>query len=314
MSPLHAWREGIRRVASAPALLAGVWAATMLVSFPLTLAIRADIVRQLGSSLDAEAAARGMAYDWLQAFARRTDGAGSTLTPSIVGFAGTLDNLSALADGVRRPASIASAVAIYAILWLFFSGGVIERYARRPEAHRRPFLSACGAYFPRFVRLGILMAVVYALLFGALQPWMFHRVYPKLAGAAADRNAFAVRISLYAIFGLLVAAANIVFDYAKVRTVVENRRSMTVGVAAAFRFVRTHPGAAIGVYGLDVLMFAGMLVLYAAIAPGSGGTGATVWLAVLIGQAYIAGRLAVRMLFFASETAAFEDRLGMRRH
>ena len=314
MSPLHAWREGIRRVASAPALLAGVWVATMLVGVPLTLAIRSDIVRQLGPRLDAEAAARGMDFDWLQEFAANTAGAGSTLTPAIVGFAGTLDNLSALVDGVKRPSSVAGAASLYAILWLFFSGGIIERYARRREAQPRPFLAACGAYFPRFVRLGILMAVVYALLFGALHPWMFRRVYPRLADGATDQTAFAVRAVLYAIFGLLAVAANIVFDYTKVRAVVENRRSMTVAVAAALRFIRTYPRAAIGVYGLDVLLFAVTLAVYAGVAPGSAGNGAMVWAAVLIGQAYIAGRLAVRLLFFASETAAFEDRLGVRRH
>jgi hypothetical protein len=35
-----------------------------------------------------------------------------------------------------------------------------------------------------------------------------------------------------------------------------------------------------------------------------------VWAAVAIGQAYIAGRLGVRLLFLASETALVQARLG----
>jgi len=47
------------------------------------------------------------------------------------------------------------------------------------------------------------------------------------------------------IFALLLAAANIVFDYAKVRTVVEDRRSMLVALLASCRFIRNNPAGAI---------------------------------------------------------------------
>ena len=53
MSPLHAWLSGIRRVASAPSLIVGVWALTTLVSLPLTLTIRHDVETNLGQSLAA---------------------------------------------------------------------------------------------------------------------------------------------------------------------------------------------------------------------------------------------------------------------
>ena len=45
-------------------------------------------------------------------------------------------------------------------------------------------------------------------------------------------SAFFVRLALYAIFGLLLVLVNIVFDYAKVRAVVEDRRSMIGAIVA----------------------------------------------------------------------------------
>ena len=42
MSAVGAWRDGVRRVNRAPAILVGVWALTLLVSVPLTLALRGD--------------------------------------------------------------------------------------------------------------------------------------------------------------------------------------------------------------------------------------------------------------------------------
>jgi hypothetical protein len=113
------------------------------------------------------------------------------------------------------------------------------------------------------------------------------------------------------VFVLGLAAANIVFDYAKVRTVVEDRRSMIMAFLASWRFIASHPAAAIGVYLLDAAVFAAALATYALLAPPGGGTGMTAWAAFALGQVYIFGRLCVRLLFFASETALF---LRVRRH
>ena len=53
MTWFAAWRDGIRRVNRAPAILAGVWVLTVLVSLPLVLALRGMIEQHLGSSLAA---------------------------------------------------------------------------------------------------------------------------------------------------------------------------------------------------------------------------------------------------------------------
>jgi hypothetical protein len=318
MSPLRAWLSGIRRVLSAPSLVAGVWALTTLVSLPLTLTIRHDIESHLGQSLAAGATAQGMNYEWMQEFARQSTGVATTLRPDVVGFSAVLDNLSAYVDNLQRPPAVAAAAGVYVLLWLFLAGGVIARYSAdsggRP-ARLHGFFSACGAYFFRFLRLGIVTAIVYGLLFGVLQPWLFTRLYPRLVhGVDVERTAFLIRGGLYAVFVLLLAAANIVFDYAKIRAVVEDRRSMLVAIAASCRFILRHPAGAIGVYLLDAALFAATLAAYALLAPPGGGTGVMAWAAVVIGQAYIAGRLCVKLLFWASETAFVEATLKGSRY
>ena len=145
---------------------------------------------------------------------------------------------------------------------------------------------------------------MYGLLFGVLQPWLFTSVYPRLVhDVDVERTAFLIRGGLYVVFVLVLAAANIVFDYAKVRAVVEDRRSMLVAVAASCRFIVRHPAGAVGVYLLDAALFAATLAAYAVVAPPGGGLGVMAWAAVVIGQAYIAGRLCVKLVFWASETA-----------
>jgi len=311
MSLLQAWRDGIRRVVSAPAIVVAVWVMTALFTLPLALALRTGIANDLGHSLSADAAARGMNYEWMQEFADQATGLGTTFRPTIVGFAAVLDNLSALMDSVRRPAAVAGASAAYVLLWLFLAGGIIDRYARDHATRVSGFFSACRMFFFRFIRLAIVMAVVYGLLFGALHPWMFNTVYPRLVrDVDVERTAFMIRAGLYLIFGLLLAGANVVFDYAKVRTVVEDRHSALVAIIASLRFIRDNAATALGVYMMNVVLFALVLAAYAFIAPSTGGIGIMVWAAFVIGQAYIAGRLCVKLLFWASETALFQNRLA----
>ena len=109
---------------------------------------------------------------------------------------------------------------------------------------------------------------------------------------------------------MLVVLVSIVFDYAKVRAVVEDRRSMIGAIAAGARFARRNAAAVAALYLLTGCLFVALLLLYAIAAPGAGSTGAGVWLGVAIGQLYLLGRLWIRLVFFASETALFQGRLA----
>jgi hypothetical protein len=306
MRAFAAWRDGIRRVASAPGVVVAAWLATTLVTVPLAVTLRTDIMRSLGASMAADAAARGMNYEWMEEFGARANGLAATFQPTIVGFAAVLDNLSAYLDHVHRPTAVVVAAGVYMLCWAFLSGGVIERYASRRSGG---FLRACRRYFFRFVRFAIMTALVYGVAAGVLHHFMFDGVYPRVVrGIDAEPTVFLTRVVFYLVFVLVLAAANLVIDIAKVRAVVEDRRSTIVALTASWHFIRRNAAAAAGVYVLDAMTFALVLAAYSLVAPGGGGTGAMVWAAVLIGQAYIVGRLGVRLLFFASEVALFQSR------
>jgi len=310
MSAWAAATEGIRRVRRAPMLVIGAWAITLLVSVPLTIALRGMIAQHLGDSLAADSAAAGVNYDWMQEFADQASGVGVTFRPTIIGFAAVLDNLSAFLDASARPVVIVGAASVYLLGWLFLAGGMIDRLARDRPTLAHGFFSACGVFFFRFLRLAAAQWIVYALLFGSLHPWLFGRLYPRLVHeVTVERTAFLVRVALYGVFALAVAACAVVFDYAKVRAVVEDRRSMLGAIKAAMGFISRNYAAAISLFALDFLLFAAVLAGYGLIAPGGGG-GATAWVAVVIGQGYIGARLAVKLVFWASETALFQSRLA----
>jgi hypothetical protein len=311
MNAPAALRDGIRRVNRAPALWLGAWLLTVLVSLPLAAAMRDQLTADLGGSLAAEAAATGVNYDWMQEFTANATGIGATLKPAVIGFGAVLDNLSGFLDNERQPVVIAGFAAIYVVAWVFLAGGIIDCYARDRITRAHGFFAASGVFFFRFLRLGALMALAYGLLFRYLHPWLFDSVYPNLTREmTVERTAFGIRVLLYAGFGAALAACNMVFDYAKVRAVVEDRRSMIGATLAAIRFIWRNFRVAASLYLIDVLLFVLVLAIYALVAPGAGGAGWSMWLAFGIGQGYVLARLWVKLVFWASETALFQGRLA----
>src|SRR5262249_45376413 len=124
-TPLQVWLDGVRRVAGAPAIVAGVWILTTLISLPLVLSLRVELMNHLGTSLAAESAAQGVNYEWMQEFADQATGLGTTFRPTIIGFGAVLDNLSAFIDASARPVVVIGAAAAYILVWLFLAGGII---------------------------------------------------------------------------------------------------------------------------------------------------------------------------------------------
>jgi hypothetical protein len=307
------WRDGLRRVAAAPAVLVGIYFITLVAALPLATAIRFGIDEHLGSSLIANGVADSVDYDWWQEFTSQGGALTltSTFTPSVLGFATTLDSVSGLLDKRPLVPAIAFALGFYMLVWLFLQGGILDRYARGRRIGTYGFFAASGIFFLRFVRLGVAAGIAYWFLFSYVHEWLFARWYVNVTrDIPIERTVFYWRVLMYGIFTALLALTTTVLDYAKVRAVIEDRRSMAGALIAAIRFIVHNPWRVAGLYLTNAVLFLAVVGVWALIDPGAGGSGASMWAGVLLSQGYILARLIVKLQVLASEAALFQRSLA----
>jgi hypothetical protein len=305
---IGAFLEGWRRVIHAPAVTAGIWLMTLVVALPLAALVGRAVEAQLGSSLDAATLTSGWNARWEGEFAAGATGPARTFTHEILGFGGTLATASRFADAVRPDPSLVGAIVLYVAIWVFLSGGILDRLARGRPVRASAFFAACGVYAFRFARLAIVVGAAYWALFRWIHPFLFDRAYDRLTrDLATEHQVIIVRAGLYVVFFAALALVSLVADFAKVRAVVEDRHSMLSAIGAAVRFLRRRPLRSAGLYLLNVLALFVIARLWLQIAPAAG---APDWSALLAAQVFLLARVWAKLAFMASEVVFFQGELA----
>jgi len=168
------------------------------------------------------------------------------------------------------------------LFWAFVFGGTLDRYARHRPTRAAGFFAACGRHVVPLARLAILPLLV-ALGLIALAP----RVFLEL---------------------IVVGIVDLVLLFARIRLVVEDRRSAVGSLLASARFIRRNLEPVIGlcvVYGIVVYALSAAYNGFEAHAP------AGRWTTRAIGEVFFALTLWLRVLVpYAVGIALFQSRLA----
>ncbi|HMC75575.1 MAG TPA: hypothetical protein VKH34_00535 [Vicinamibacterales bacterium] len=169
------------------------------------------------------------------------------------------------------------------VVWSFLAGGVLDRYARNRPTRGRGFFAACGAHFPALLRLGI-------------AEWL---IWLAVARLDLPRRSNVVAT-------LVLFAAGVLFLYARVRLVVEDRRSAAGALLASGRFIRRNPGA-IGLFLLFAAALWSVTWAWAQLAPALSDPAP---LSVIAAELLTALLLYLSFSSWAAATALFQARLA----
>jgi hypothetical protein len=266
--PFAAFLEGWRRVLAAPAVLLGVGAIWYAASW-LTALASTEVIAFL-PGIASPGYWWTVAYEQVRQFAL-------SFSPELVPFF----------QSYGLPGSFAGVLSAESLVWLFVSGGALDRYARGRRVGAGPFFSACGVYFFRFIRLWVVfLCVGFAI-------WQAQRLLPA---HLYTRIAVLVVVNVVSVF----------FDFAKVRAVVEDRLSMLGALAAAGRFIRRRPARVAGLVLFNGLaMYVVLRFQYQLVwAP------TPAWLLPVLGALLVLLGVAARLAFMASAVVFFQGELA----
>jgi hypothetical protein len=270
MSAHRAIRDGAAAVKRHWRVWALVWAATVGFALVLILPAAAVLHADLGHSLYAARMLDNFNPEWGAEFLLQTGTHPAVAIPPFIG---------ALAAG-------------YLLVMTFLNGGALAVFTGTDT-----FWTGCGRNFGRLLRLLLLALACYALIFAA--NFALRKIGDYLWGQGMEERPVVI-------FGWVRAAAvvvaalflNMVFDYAKINTVARNARNPFRTALDSFVFVTKNFGPTTGTYaGICAMVIAATAAYWAL-------SRALPWLVlvILFQQAFTALRVALRLLFLASQT------------
>lgn len=191
---------------------------------------------------------------------------------------------------------------VFMLLNTFLAGGAIAVFHREDDT----FFGASARFFLRFLRLLLISLVFYGVVLainGAVNAGIDRL---KEDSMVARPWAILHWVQLSIVF-LLFGTVNMIFDYAKVWCVVENRRSALKATLAALRFVFANPGRTLSVYWTCAAFGLLFLLAYHGLSELIGqGSALTVVILFFVRQIYAVARVWTRLWTWSSEVHLYE--------
>jgi len=235
--------------------------------FSLLLAIPMynSLKNSLGSSEAGERMAEGFDYLWWEEFIDNAKGLETTFNPSIIGKGAVLNNLDGLIKMrfLTFPPVIIFFGFFYIVLHTFLAGGILSIFNQdTPKFTMKEFTKGAGHYFFRFFVL-MLISWLFFLAFAYLLDSEFTLIIDNISeNSLTEVTPFYFALVFNTIILFLLFFIQMVFDYARIKIVLEGSRNVLKSAAEAFGFVFKHPFSTLGLYYLIFLISIAVTVIY----------------------------------------------------
>jgi len=303
---------GFRAIRGNVRLLVGLWLVGCAAAAPLALAVRSSIEASIGPSLVHESLRSGFDVGWHGEYAHAARGIERSVRPSMAGGGALLDNAEAWLTGglFRQDPALVGIGVLYALLWAFLLGGVLDRLAHPgDECPPGRFARACGTYFPRFLRLGAISGVLYLLVY-RFSGWLLERIDDWTRDVTSERAVLAATVAAWAAVALLLVVVHVWFTLAKISIVTGDRPGSLAAIWRAGGVLAGHPVRMLGVYLSYAALGAALVGLYVLVAPVAGPASILgLVLAFAFGQSLLMAKLALRLAVLAALTDEFRGQL-----
>jgi len=281
----------------------------LLFSLILAVPMYTSLEKSIGGSEVGDRMVKDFDYIWWEEFRDQSKGMETTFSPSILGKGAVLDNFVHLLNfgKTRLPRVILVFGALYMLFHTFFSGGIISVLAEDSSAFSiRGFFSGAGKLAPRFF---LLMIISWIFFFLVIVLKDFFSTIAASVSSTAVSEIFPFYLSL--IFSIFVYVLflffQMVFDYARIKTALEDSQNVLLTIRDAFIFVFKNIVSTMGLFYLLLLTNLAITVVYIIlkeIIPQS----STVFIAVVfvIQQTFICSLIWIRCWLYSSQVELYK--------
>ena len=236
----------------------------LLFSLILAVPMYTSLEESIGGSEVGDRMQKGFDYIWWEEFRDQSKGIETTFSPSILGKGAVLDNFVHLVHfgETSLPKVILVFGALYILFHTFLSGGIISVLAGDTSVFSiRGFFSGAGKLASRFFLLMILSGVFFFLVI------VLKDFFSTVADSVSDTTKSEIipfyltlisSIFVYALFLFI----QMVFDYARIKTALEDNRNVLQTTKDTFVFVFKNIGSTMGLFYLLFLTNLVLTVIY----------------------------------------------------
>jgi len=297
--------KGFQKTGKLPRMIVFLLVINFAFSLILAVPMYHSLKDSFGSSLVGERMAEGFDYLWWEEYRDEAQGLEKTFTPSIIGKGAVLNNLEGLIQ--LRVFDLPPAVLVFGLLYIilhtFLAGGILSLLKKTDHTFSlKKFFKGAGSYFFRFFLLMLLSWVFFLIigqavggglnsLLGGMSDSVFSEVAPFYWGMVFS-----------AVVLFLFLFIQMIFDYARIKIVLDDSPNILASAVGAFGFILRHLGSTLGLFYLLFLVqtaFTLIYILIQGVIPQSSFLG--VALGFLIQQFFIFGLIWIRCWLYSSQ-------------
>lgn len=152
---------------------------------------------------------------------------------------------------------------LYVCVNTFLAGGFVGVYSKDYRSSFPEFLMDGARYFGKFFRLTLVALIVYYIFFAVIVDWVNNSIAEWTQLGASESIPYLYYMMRNIVVLLLMSFLFMVFDYARIRMVVDDRTSALGSSLAGARFAVPHLARTYGLYLLLTVIGILLILVYA---------------------------------------------------
>ncbi len=256
--------RGFMATGRVPKMVLFLFTVNLLFSLLLAIPMANSLKDSFGRSEVGARMTKGFDYIWWEEFQDEAKGLEKTFSPSVIGKGAILTNLESLIQMrfFSLPPMMLVFGLFYIILHTFLAGGILSIFSQDARFTFKEFIHGAGSHFLRFFGLMLLSWIFIIAIGGLLRNVLISILSDISSNSFSEVTPFFISLGISALTFILLLFIQMVFDYARIKVVLEESRNILKSTLEALAFVLKYPFSTFGLFYLIFLFQVAVTVIY----------------------------------------------------